>query len=144
MSVQAVAKTDCGVLAELHAQCFPAGWAAAEIARLVSEPGVVALKVGDARPSGFILVRQVADEAEILTLAVDPEHRREGMARALLDAAAEVLRSTAAMRLFLEVSEANTAAIGLYTAAGFRQIGCRRRYYSDGTDALVMEKSLAQ
>lgn len=144
MSARPVEKTDCGRLAELHARCFPSGWPAHEIARLVAEPGVTALKTGEAEPTGFILVRQVADEAEILTLAVEPEHRRRGAARALLDRASDILTAAGTVKFFLEVSEANTAAIGLYSAHGFRQAGRRRRYYSDGHDALIMEKTLAQ
>ncbi|MEE2526687.1 GNAT family N-acetyltransferase [Hyphobacterium sp. HN65] len=144
MTVKPVAKSDCGKLAALHARCFPSGWPAAEIARLISETGVIALKAGDDEPTGFILVRRVADEAEILTLAVDPEHRRHGHARALLTSASEILIASGTLKFFLEVSGGNTAAISLYSLAGFSQAGRRRAYYSDGSDALVMEKTLAQ
>ncbi len=91
---------------------------------------------------GFILCRVVADEAEILTLAVRSEARRRGLARALVDAANEAARLRGATRLFLEVAEDNTAAIELYRRSGFASVGRRRRYYPlpDGSavDALVL------
>jgi ribosomal-protein-alanine N-acetyltransferase len=90
----------------------------------------------------MILIRVAADEAEILTLAVAPEARRTGLGRALLDAACEAARAAGAVRLFLEVSATNQAARALYDAAGFQQIGRRRRYYADGSDALTMSLTL--
>jgi ribosomal-protein-alanine N-acetyltransferase len=128
-------------LAAIHAQCFPPGeaWDAAIMAAELSMPGVFAFM---SESGGMILARTVADEAEILTLAVVPAARRQGLARALVDTAAAYARSQGAFRFFLEVSTSNLAAQALYRRAGFVQVGIRRRYYPDGSDALVLSRSI--
>ncbi len=102
-------------------------------------PGVFALI--DSR-GGMVMARVAADEAEILTLAVLPEQRRQGLGRALLTEAAAVAAGHGAVAMFLEVALRNVAARGLYEAMGFALVGQRRRYYADGDDALVLRKEL--
>jgi ribosomal-protein-alanine N-acetyltransferase len=86
---------------------------------------------------GFLLTQRVAsDEAEILTLAVDPAERRRGVATALLRA----LLSSRGGRIFLEVRRSNECAQRLYRREGFRVCGVRSGYYqSPAEDALLME-----
>ena len=122
-------------LAALHARAFDAPWSAAEFAQLLDGPGVFAI----AEPDGFILIRVVADEAEILTLAVRPEARGAGLGGRLVGQGAVRAAQAGARRLFLEVAETNAAARALYARAGFAQIGHRKGYYDGGrTDALVL------
>lgn len=125
-------------LVALHARTFDAPWSEAEFSALLGQPGVLAIH----RETGFLLLRVVADEAEILTLAVDPGARRQGIGRALVAEAAAAAAAAGAVRLFLEVAEDNAGARGLYHGAGFTQAGRRRGYYarSDGAavDALVL------
>lgn len=134
--------SDPVALAALHAQAFAAPWSAREFADLLSQPGVLAIH----EPDGFILIRVVLDEAEILTLAVIPTARRLGLARRLVEEGAVVATQAGAARLFLEVAEDNTPARALYDRAGFHQIGRRKAYYAaaDGprTDAVVMSRDL--
>ncbi len=92
---------------------------------------------------GMILARVAGDEAEILTLAVMPDSRRQGLGAALLMAAINQAAGCGAGALFLEVAEHNEAARGLYEAAGFHPVGRRRGYYPDGTDALVLRAELS-
>jgi ribosomal-protein-alanine N-acetyltransferase len=129
-------------MASIHAAAFPPGqrWGADAMALELALPGVFALV--DPR-GGMILARIAADEAEILTLAVLPESRRGGVGRALLEEAAAVATAHGAISLFLEVALRNAPARALYAAAGFAEIGRRRRYYADGDDAMVMRRSLA-
>jgi ribosomal-protein-alanine N-acetyltransferase len=75
---------------------------------------------------GFLLLQRSADEAEILTLAIHPAQRRQGIARGLLTAAFNAAPST---RFFLEVAADNNAAIALYESCGFTPNGRRPRYY---------------
>lgn len=121
------------------------GWSATELSALAASPGVTVI----AAPDGFALVRVVADEAEILTLAVRPEAQGRGHGRALLTAALSgVLTAarteTGPIRVFLEVGEANTPARRLYHRAGFAEVGRRGGYFrhADGSreDALVLER----
>jgi ribosomal-protein-alanine N-acetyltransferase len=86
-----------------------------------------------------VLMRQAADEAEILTLATMEHARRQGIARRVLAAGLDWAEAAGAMRVFLEVSEGNAPARALYAAAGFTACGVRRRYYADGSDALVLQ-----
>lgn len=87
---------------------------------------------------GHLLLQQVADECEVLSVAVVPSSRRQGVARSLLNSAFTALKPK---DVFLEVRATNAAAIGLYEGLGFRAVGRRRRYYSDGEDARVMRLS---
>ncbi len=129
------------LLAALHTACFPPAetWDAPAFATLLAQPGV-AVRLDPA--GGFVLWRVAADEAEILTIAVHPEARRQGIGRRLLAMAGESAAQAGAARLFLEVSRRNTAAVALYAASGFQPVGSRRRYYPDGSDAIVMQRSL--
>ena len=132
-------------MAALHARCFttPRPWTAAEFAALLAEPPVFATLA----ETGFALGRVVADEAELLTIAVAPDARRNGEGRTLLDRFLRTARARGAETAFLEVAADNAAALALYRWSGFAEAGRRRGYYhSPGNppvDALVMVKSLA-
>lgn len=134
--------SDPARLAALHAGAFDAPWDAAAFADLLAQPGVFAEAEGD----GFILIRVVADEAEILTLAVRPAARRQGIAARLTARAAAEAQGLGATRLFLEVAEHNAAARALYASLGFQPAGRRRGYYArkDGpaVDALILALNL--
>ena len=100
-------------LAALHARCFdesPPPWSAAAFAGALAAPGAFLLTAGGA----FLLGRVVADEAELLTLAVAPENRRQGTARALLGRFEAGARARGAAGAFLEVAASNAAARALY------------------------------
>lgn len=131
------AMEDFAELAGLHAGSFPDSWSATFIRDLFAAPGVFAF-VG---PGGFILARAAGGEAEILTLAVDPPARRQGLARALIRAAAAHAQDLGAGTLFLEVATGNRAARALYMGLGFSAVGQRRAYYG-GKDALVLKAVL--
>jgi len=134
---------DPPALAALHARAFPPdqAWGAVAITtmlRLEGGFGLLAEASPGEAPDGFVLARAVAGEAEILTLAVDPAARRHGLGRRLLEAAVAEAARRGAGSLFLEVSAANEPARALYHQAGAAVVGRRRRYYADGTDALVL------
>jgi ribosomal-protein-alanine N-acetyltransferase len=129
-------------LAAIHAEAFDHPWDAASFSALLGSPGVLAL----AEAAGFILIRAVADEAEVLTLAVRPGARRRGLARRLLQAAEDHIIRRGVESLFLEVAADNHPALALYRDAGFEPSGRRAGYYArtDGAavDALVLKKRL--
>ncbi len=138
-------KSHAALLAGLHATAFTAveRWDAAALAALLDMPGCFGCLHGPTEaPGGMALVRVAADEAELLTIAVSPASRRAGAGAALLEQAmAEAVRRGAG-RMFLEVAPVNEAACALYRRHGFAQIGRRRDYYADGSDALVMARVL--
>ena len=131
-------------LAALHAEAFDAPWSAAAFADLLTQPGVRL----DADDDGFILIRIAADEAEILTLAVRPQARRQGLASRLVARAAATASADGAERLFLEVAEDNAPARALYARQGFEAAGRRPRYYAradvPAVDALLLVLILTQ
>jgi ribosomal protein S18 acetylase RimI-like enzyme len=119
------------LLAVLHAQAFDDPWDAPALAALLAGDGVTALVAGEAdAPLGFVMLRSVADEAEILTIAVLPAARRRRVGRALMGEAILMARAAGAGRLFLEVAEDNPPALGLYASLGFVQQGRRPGYYA--------------
>jgi ribosomal-protein-alanine N-acetyltransferase len=128
-------------LAAIHAGAYPPdeAWPAAAFAAQLRLPGTFGLID---LAGGLILARVAADEAEILTLAVHPDARRRGIARMLLEAAVAGAAAMGAAAMFLEVSEINHAARSLYETSGFHPAGRRRRYYPDGSDALVMRRDI--
>ena len=131
-------------LALVHAAAFAHPWDADALAEAMASPCAFALQAGTP-PMGFILARGVAGEAEILTLAVAPAARRQGLGRALVDAAAALAAEASAEVMWLEVAEDNTAARALYAAAGFEPCGRRTRYYSrpqGAVDALMLRRRL--
>lgn len=130
--------------ATLHARCFttPRPWTAQEFADLLDRADIVL----ETLPGAFALLHDLGAEAELLTIAVDPDRQRQGLGRALLTQAEQTLVARGCDRLVLEVSAENAPAIALYVRAGFDRLGKRPNYYRqpDGTrvDALVLGKDL--
>ncbi len=132
---------DAPALAALHAAAFPPGqaWGADTIALLLALPGAFgSWRAG----AGLVLARMAGDEAEILTFGVIPEARRRGHGAALLREAVAAARAKGAGAMFLEAAAGNAPALALYAREGFAEVGRRRRYYSDGADALVLRREL--
>lgn len=87
----------------------------------------------------YVVAVAVADQAEILNLAVVVSARRHGLGGALLDAAIEAVSARGAREIFLDVRESNKPALGLYGSRGFAAVGRRGRYYRNPVeDALVL------
>lgn len=89
---------------------------------------------------GHAVVSVVADISELQRIAVDPFHRRDGLATRLLGAVVDLARDEGADRLLLEVREDNHGALAFYAASGFVEIDRRPRYYRDGGTAVVMRR----
>lgn len=121
--------------AEIHSHSFSRGWSDGTLAEMLSAKGMSGLVA--TRKSGlgnqvvaFLIYRTVARESEIITVATNPQERRSGAGRALLE---EMIRRCLTDRLeeiFLEVDEANMPAIRLYRSFGFADVGKRKAYYS--------------
>lgn len=136
-------------LAHVHAAGFEDPWGADAIRDIIAMPGTFGLMAmsGDDIP-GFVLARVAGDEAEILTVAVAESHRRRGLGRRLIEAAAAAAIAGGANVLFLEVAEDNPAAIALYRSLGFETVGRRPGYYprrgGAPVAALTMRLDLAE
>ncbi|MFZ1991217.1 MAG: ribosomal protein S18-alanine N-acetyltransferase [Alphaproteobacteria bacterium] len=124
------------ILAALHAEGFDEPWPVEAFTSLLENParsGSLALAGGE--PAGFIMIQTTPDEAEVLTLVVARQSRRQGVGRRLIEWAIERSAGAGCVRILLEVSESNEAARALYSQAGFQQIGARSGYYARGQDA---------
>lgn len=139
------------LISELHARCFEREWGTAEIAEIIQQDNVLCItarEIGkpNTPPLAFIVVRMAADEAEILSIGVDPNQRRNGLATKLLDEATRRLHGERTKSLFLEVDQANEAAVNLYRQLRFKSIAERPAYYKNANGsksaALVMRLDL--
>lgn len=117
------------VMADAFEPSFGEAWTEPQCRGILIMPGVwLTIATADDRPQGFSIARVVADEAELLLLGVRAGARRRGLGSTLLRAFRDGARARGACRLHLEMREGN-AAIAMYNAAGFEQVGRRRDYY---------------
>lgn len=98
------------------------------------------------KPIGFSLFRQVADEAELLLIAVLPSHQNQGLGAKLLMDAMQACRALGAIQMFLEVRDGNVMAAALYQRLGFMPVGRREKYYRGAnglfSDAITLRSAL--
>lgn len=135
------------VLSEIHSLSFPDNkWSVKEFTSLLQGPGVHAMIVSQhQKPAGFLLWRQAADEAEILTMCILPDDRSKGLASRLLKNFFNKAKSHDIRQTFLEVNENNNPAVRLYEKNRFEIVGRRKGYYdvkgAEKQDALIMKYS---
>lgn len=117
------------IMAAAFHPSFGEAWTRSQCAGILPMRGV-SLTIAECggTPVGFSLVRAVADEAELLLLAVDPAEQRRGIGQVLLDEFIAGALVGGAHRLHLEVRDGNPA-VQLYRASGFSAAGRRRNYY---------------
>ena len=109
--------------------CYGEAWTRSQCAGILPMSGVeLILAEQGGTAAGFALVRVVADEAELLLLAVEPVAQGRGVGRAMVNHFIAAARANGATRLHLEVRDGNSA-VSLYNAAGFTPAGRRRAYY---------------
>lgn len=99
--------------------------------------GIKAVK--DNNIIGFIILSVGLDDADVELLYVEKEFRNLGIASELILTALDSLKDKE--KIFLEVRESNIPAINLYKKFGFEEISTRKKYYSDGEDAIVLSRS---
>ena len=124
-------------LANLHQKCFPnKPWSADDFRDLKNSGCEIIMS-----ENGFIVYRIVVDEAEIITIGVNPDFRRQGIAAAMVGIIEKTLKNQGVKKIFLEVASNNMPARKLYENSGFIQVGLRPKYY-DGVDAILMSKDI--
>ncbi len=118
-------------------------WSVASVLVELTGPGRQAVvAVSDGELVGYAVTMRSDDVADLQRIAVLPSRQRQGVAHALLEQALDRARSDGVDRMLLEVSALNHAALAFYAREGFVEIDRRRRYYRDGSDALVMRRPL--
>ena len=145
--IRALRREDCAAVAQILRRSPEAVfWPQASVREVLEWQGILGLaSVSGEEVAGFLIARQVKDEAEVLNLAVAPENRRKGEGGALLRAAVADLRKRGVTRVFLEVRESNAGGIAFYKRYSFLQAGRREGYYREPAEAaLVMEIRLTE
>ena len=135
---------DLPALARLEGSAFSDPWSLAMLEEALAARGAITLvaELGG-EVIGSVMARHVADEGEILTIAVDPAHRRQGLGRVLLGAALARMAEVGVKAVWLEVRTSNVAARMMYLGCGFVAAGVRRGYYRRPTeDALILKRQL--
>lgn len=146
--IEPIPTTAAQALATLHRACFPDDpWDAGALARIMALSGAFGwLAWEEDAPVGFILVRDLGAECEVLSLGVAPHRRRSGAGQTLLSAAVAETRRRGLSSVVLEVAVDNDPANALYATLGFVPVGRRQRYYRrpDGrADALILRLALS-
>jgi len=139
--------SDVEIIARLHSSCFAEAWDGAAFHRLLQNAAAFVLIGGTASESqSFIMVQVAAGESEILSLGTNPDSRRKGYARGLVQAASEEAARLGAREMFLEVGADNEAALALYFTLGFSPAGRRVKYYGrpegPAVDAMILRAVL--
>lgn len=134
-------------IVRLDRQCFGGLWSSEAYAREIDSPnsflvGLVDCGIDGVSPETLLAMGclwAICEEAHVTILAVDSQHRRQGMGQALLGEMLQWARQRGQEWATLEVRISNTAAIQAYEVFGFHPVGQRRRYYADtGEDALIL------
>ena len=122
--------------------CFADPWSEKSIASELDNPWalwLVALERDEV--VGYIGSQTAVDETDVMNVAVHPDHRRKGIAEALIEMLIKQLQEQGSHALMLEVRASNAPAIALYEKMGFRQVGLRKNYYRNPKeDALILRK----
>jgi len=146
LSIERMLPADLPDVLVIERASFSMPWSRGAFLYEIEQNQVARCWVGrsDGRLVGYICVWEVVDELHVTNVAVHPDARRQGIARALLESVFAHARAVGSRMVILEVRPSNTEAIPLYESFGFRVVGRRRGYYYDtGEDALVMEALVA-
>ena len=139
---------DAARLAQLHGASFHRGWGEGEFEVMLTERNTLVHRLQTGRKIiGFAVSRMAADEAELLSIAIDAAQRGRGLSRNLLLTHLGHLAGRGVRKVFLEVEENNQPARRLYEWAGFEVVGRRERYYQqpggEQLNALLMRRDLS-
>jgi ribosomal-protein-alanine N-acetyltransferase len=147
VAIEPASLRDAPKLAQLHGASFHRGWGEGEFEQMLAERNTLVHRLRQGRKTiGFAVSRMAADEAEIMSIAVESKHRGRGLSRNLLLTHLGHLAGRGVRTVFLEVEENNQPARRLYDRTGFTVTGRRERYYrQDGEqlNALIMRRDLS-
>jgi len=137
MKIRLLSREDLQAIVTLQGKCpETARWTADDYARLADDPGgkILVAELESMTPAkilGFAAFHRVIDEVELRNIAVDPDHRRLGVGKALLEEARRRMLTAGAKRIFLEVRTSNKPALALYYSLGFAIHSLRKGYYRE-------------
>jgi ribosomal-protein-alanine N-acetyltransferase len=137
--------SDLDAIEAIERASYPTPWSRSMFAGELAKPTSLSLgAVEDGKLVGYLVISRYVDAWHVMNVAVDPSHRRRGIATALLERLFEVTRDEARRGYTLEVRVSNAGAIRLYERLGFQARGTRRGYYTDNReDAVIMWRDQA-
>ena len=131
-------------VAELEKLCFADPWSEKSIAsELEHDYALWLVAVEEETVIGYVGAQISFEEADVMNVAVHPNHRRQRIAEKLMDALIAQLQTRQCIGLTLEVRDSNQPAIALYEKLGFVQVGLRKNYYyNPKEDARILRKDI--
>ncbi|MCR5432601.1 MAG: ribosomal protein S18-alanine N-acetyltransferase [Lachnospiraceae bacterium] len=143
MKIRRYREKDIKTLAALEKDNFSDPWSEDSLRNSYGTDILVAFdEPDDEDVAGYIIIRTVADESELLRICVSTALRKHGIGWRLISEGINLAKDDGATKMFLEVRSQNSPAIALYRKAGFRDEGLRKNYYSDPQDdAVIMVRS---
>ena len=141
--VRAATEEDMPRILEIEKETISPPWThGGLLSEIHSEDSYFALAIENSTILGFIILRRMADESELLQIAIDETYRRKGAAETLIKAAFNWAHINEISTIYLEVRKSNEAAIALYKKHSFKESGQRKNYYTEPVeDALIMVKN---
>ncbi len=142
LEIRPMTAADLDRVMELQRRAFTHPWTTEMVKKELTQDWSTVLLAQDAgKLLGISIFWLVHDELHLLNIATDPDHRQQGIARALLEATLASGRGHKCRIATLEVRRSNGPALALYKNHGFRPVGLRPNYYTDDReDAVVMIK----
>ena len=138
--LRALSLADLAEIEEIERSAYPTPWSRTMFASELAKPSSICLGAYEGEQLvGYIINSRYVDAWHVMNVAVDPTHRRRGIATRLLERLFELTKADGRRGYTLEVRVSNAGAIGLYEELGFERRGLRRGYYTDNReDALIM------
>jgi [ribosomal protein S18]-alanine N-acetyltransferase len=142
VEIRGLQMRDLGAIEEIEKRSYATPWSRSMFAGELAKPSSICLGAFEGgQLVGYMIISRYVDAWHVMNVAVDPEHRRRGIAMSLLERLFELTDDGTRRGYTLEVRVSNDGAIRLYEEAGFRARGIRRGYYTDNReDALIMWK----
>jgi ribosomal-protein-alanine N-acetyltransferase len=141
--VRALGYSDLPQVIGIERRAFPTPWSLAMFVLELSKPsGICLAAYRDGRMAGYLICSKYDQAWHLMNIAVDPPHRRQGIAVTMLNRLFELAGEDASYTL--EVRTSNAPAMALYERFNFKPVGTRKRYYQDtGEDAVIMWRTAA-
>jgi [ribosomal protein S18]-alanine N-acetyltransferase len=142
IAIRTLTYSDLPQVIAIERRAFPSPWSLSMFVLELSKPsGICLAALQGGEIVGYVICARYDEAYHVMDIAVDPDHRREGIGSALIEAVVE--RAGADANYTLEVRVSNLGAIALYERYGFRGVGTRPRYYADnGEDAIIMWRAI--
>ena len=139
MIIEEMRKEHLRSVMEIEQSSFSNGWSEQSfIEELEKQSSHKFVAVENSQVIGFCVLDTVLDEGNLLDIAVDEKHRRQGVAKKLFDKMIEVAKEKKLSFITLEVRESSAPAVALYEALGFERVAVRKNYYSKPTENAVL------